>query len=129
MEPASWRRRSARRGKHSKQKSRIRFQRGARLAAERAEQEILLDGEAREQAAAFRHQRDAEIDDLLGGAADEIVLFAVDLDRRCGRRAGARSPSRISSMSTCRCRWCRAAPRFSPALTLSDTSSSTRTAP
>ena len=53
----------------------------ARLRAERAEQQILLDGQTRKQPAAFRHQRDAEIDDLLGGEADEIVL-----SRRRSRR-------------------------------------------
>jgi hypothetical protein len=50
----------------------------ARGLAERAEREILLDGEARKQPTPLRHQRDAEIDDLLGGEAGEIVLHAVD---------------------------------------------------
>src|SRR3974390_1716891 len=57
IEPASWRRRSARRGKGSKQKSKF----------------------ALIWAPAFGHERDAEIDDVLGGAADEVVPLALDL--------------------------------------------------
>ncbi|HEY6333040.1 MAG TPA: hypothetical protein VI756_27200, partial [Blastocatellia bacterium] len=37
-------------------------------------QQVLLDGQAREQAAALRHQRDAERYDLLGRAACEVVV-------------------------------------------------------
>src|SRR5215467_719607 len=51
--PASWRRRSASRGKVSKQ------------------------------TAPFRHKRDSEIDDLLRGAADEVVMYAVDFGDDC----------------------------------------------
>ena len=88
MEPASWRRRSARRGKHSKQNSRFDLSDARALRRNAPEQEILLDGKARKQAAAFGHERNAEVDDLLGGAADELVPLAVDLD---GDAAGART--------------------------------------
>ena len=59
----------------------------ARGAAEGAEQQILLDRQLGKQPPAFRHQRDAEIDDLLGGAADQIVMHAVDFgdDRAVAR--------------------------------------------
>ena len=60
----------------------------ARLRAEGAEQQVFLHRQFREQPAAFRHQRDAEIDDLLGVQADQIVLLAVDLgDDAAGGRA------------------------------------------
>jgi hypothetical protein len=55
------------------------FQRLACLRAEGAEQQVLLDRQPRERAAALRHQRDAEVDDLLGGAADQVVGLAIDL--------------------------------------------------
>ncbi len=51
----------------------------ARLAAGSAQQQVFFHGLAREQAAAFRYQRDAEVDDLLGGHADQIVAVTVDL--------------------------------------------------
>ena len=60
---------------------------GARGRAERAEQEILLDGELGKQPPPLRHQRNAEIDDFFRRAADQIVLLAVDLgDDRSGAR-------------------------------------------
>src|SRR5262249_10710716 len=51
----------------------------ARLWAERAEQQVFLDGKLGKQPAAFRHQCYAEIHDLLGVTADQIVLFTIDL--------------------------------------------------
>src|SRR5262245_39127260 len=45
---------------------------------EGAEQQVLLDGEPREQPAPLGHQRDAEVDDLLGAAADQVMRGAVD---------------------------------------------------
>ena len=74
MLPASWLRRSCRRGKVSKQKSRLFAICGARGLPVGAEQQVLLDGEPREQPPPLRHQRDAEVDDILGGQADEVVL-------------------------------------------------------
>ena len=50
----------------------------ARLRPERAEQQVFFHRQFRKQPAAFRHQRDAEIDDLLGPHADQVVLLAVD---------------------------------------------------
>src|SRR5579859_2073844 len=56
-----------------------------RGAAKGAEQKVLLDGEPRKQPPPLRHQRYAEVDDLFGGAAGEIVMDAVDLgDDRAG---------------------------------------------
>ena len=78
MLPASWLRRSARRGNASKQNSRLRLDLRARLGPEGAEQQVFFHRQFREQPAAFRHQRDAEIDDLLGSHADQVVLLAVD---------------------------------------------------
>src|SRR5690606_29026397 len=49
--------------------------------AERAQHQVLLDRQLREEAAAFRHERDPEIDDLLRALADELVLHAVDFQR------------------------------------------------
>src|SRR6267378_3621249 len=63
MEPASWRRRSAKRGKAE---IHVGLDLGAGLGPERAQQEIFLNRQAREQPAALGHQRDAEIDDLVG---------------------------------------------------------------
>ena len=60
---------------------------GARRRTERAEQEILLDGELGKQPPPLRHQRNAEIDDFFRRAADQIVLLAVDLGHD---RSGAR---------------------------------------
>ena len=59
----------------------------ARGAAERAEQQIFLNRELGKQPAALRHQRNAEVDDLFGGASDQIVIDAVDFgdDRTCAR--------------------------------------------
>src|SRR5262249_26363194 len=51
----------------------------ARSRAEGAEQQVFLDGQLRKQPPAFRHQGDAEIDNLLGRAADEVVPLAIDL--------------------------------------------------
>ena len=87
MLPASCLRRSARRGKVSKQTARLRSSSRARGRAIGAEQQVFLDRQQRKQPAALRHQRDAEIDDLLGGAADQIVVDAVDLgdDRALAR--------------------------------------------
>ena len=57
-----------------------------RDAAVGAEQQVLLDRELRKEPPPFRHQRDAEIDDLLGRAPDELVACAVDLgDDAAGR--------------------------------------------
>ena len=64
----------------------------ARRAAEGAEQEIFLDRQLGKQPAALRHQRDAEIDDLFGGAADQIVMDAVDLGDDASLRSAARCP-------------------------------------
>src|SRR5205085_4421334 len=57
----------------------IALDQAARRRAERAQQQILLDVQLGEQAPAFRHKGDAEIDNLLGRAADEIIGCAVDL--------------------------------------------------
>src|SRR5262249_43475997 len=51
----------------------------AGLWAERAEQQVFLDGKLGKQPAALRHQCYPEIYDLLGVAADQIVLFTIDL--------------------------------------------------
>ena len=53
----------------------------ARGRAKRAEQQVFLDRQFGEEPAPLGHQADAEIDDLLGGAADEI-----DAARRRSRR-------------------------------------------
>jgi hypothetical protein len=50
----------------------------ARLRPEGAQQQIFFYRQFREQPAAFRHQRDAEIDDLLGSHSDQVMLLAVD---------------------------------------------------
>src|SRR6516165_7362153 len=57
----------------------------ARQWSKSAEEQVLLDRELGEEAAAFGHQADPEIDDRLGRTADEIDLLAVDLgdDRSC----------------------------------------------
>src|SRR5215831_11336012 len=43
-----------------------------------AEQQVFLDGQLREKAPSFRHERYAEVDDLLGRAPHKVVLGAVD---------------------------------------------------
>src|ERR1035437_9374542 len=60
----------------------------ARLRPEGAQQQIFFYRQFREQPAAFRHQRDAEIDDLLGSHSDKVMLLAVDFrDDAAGGRA------------------------------------------
>src|SRR5258706_863783 len=49
----------------------------ARRGAVGAEQQVLFDGQAREQPPAFRHQRDTEVDDLFGRAPGQLVFDAV----------------------------------------------------
>ena len=44
-----------------------------------AECEIFLDRQLRKQPASFRHQRDTEVDDFLGGEARQVVLDTIDL--------------------------------------------------
>ena len=90
--PASCRRRS--RSTREGLVSRIRGWRRSPRArrAEGAEQQVLLDRQFREQPPAFGHQADAEIDDLLGRAADEIVRVAVDLGDDAARRSAAACP-------------------------------------
>src|SRR6266702_3849641 len=51
---------------------------GPRRSAVCAEQEIFLYRQHRKQPAALGHQRDAEIDNLFGGATDQFVMDAVD---------------------------------------------------
>src|SRR5271157_6188068 len=51
---------------------------GPRSRAIGAEQEIFFDRQHRKQSAPLRHERDAEIDDVLRGAADQVVMNAVD---------------------------------------------------
>ena len=77
MLPASCPRRSARRGKVAKQNSRF-LAIAARAPAVGAEQEILLHREPREKPPPLGHECDAEVHDLLGRAAYEVVLDAVD---------------------------------------------------
>ena len=111
IEPASWRAALGQPRKDLEAEIHVGLDLRARLAAAGAEQQIFLHGLAREQAAAFRHQRDAEIDDLLGGQADEVVRSRRRSRRRSCPGSAAPCPSRISSACSCRCRWCRAAPR------------------
>ena len=129
MEPASWLRRSASRGKHSKQNVEIRLHLRRAPSAEGAEQQVLLDGEPREQAPALRHQRDAEVDDLLGGEADEVVALAVDLGDDAARRAAARCPMMHFISVLLPLPLVPSSTTVSPAATFSETSSITRTAP
>ena len=59
----------------------------ARGATVGAEQQVLLDRQFRKQPASLRHQCNAEIDDLFRGAADQVVVDAVDLgDDAAGAR-------------------------------------------
>src|ERR1051326_158100 len=56
-------------------------------AAKGAEQKVLFHGKPRKQPAAFGDERNAEIDDLFGAAAGEVVMNAVDFgDDRAGVR-------------------------------------------
>ena len=50
----------------------------ARCRAIGAEHQVLLDRQLGEQPPAFGHQRDAEVDDLLGREPRQIVRGAVD---------------------------------------------------
>jgi len=52
--------------------------RRARAPAVRPEQQILLHREPREKPPSLGHERDAEVHDLLGREAREVVLDAVD---------------------------------------------------
>ena len=88
MLPASWPAARPAAGSIRSRRSRFVLIVRARLAAERAEQQVFLHGQPRKQPAAFRYQRNAEVDDLFGGAADEVVALAVDLG---GDAAGARA--------------------------------------
>ena len=81
MLPASCCARSFSRGKVSKQKSRLRLIAERAVGPEGAEQQVLGHGELGEQPPALGHEADAEIDDLLGRAADQLVLGAVDRRR------------------------------------------------
>jgi hypothetical protein len=55
---------------------------------ERPEEQVLLDRQSGEQPASLRHQRHAQVDDLLRGQTGEIVPLAVDLEHdRALRRA------------------------------------------
>src|SRR5262249_51861950 len=51
----------------------------AGVSSERAEHQILLDRQLREQSASLRDERDAEMHDLLGRPADEVDALAVSL--------------------------------------------------
>ena len=92
IEPASWRAALGKPREGLEADREIAGQLAPRGRAVGAEQQVLLDRELGKQPAAFRHQRDAEIDDLLGGAADEVVLDAVDLGDDRARRSAARCP-------------------------------------
>src|SRR4030088_1294220 len=65
-EPASWRLRSARAGKTSKEKAGVPAAVGARRLAKSTEQEVLLAAEPGKQAPPLGHHGDAQVDDLLG---------------------------------------------------------------
>src|SRR5438876_956464 len=66
----------------------IGFERSPCLLAKSSEQQVFFHGQAGEQPAALRHEGNAEIDDLLGGTANEVMGDAVDLGHDT---AGARA--------------------------------------
>ena len=129
IEPASWLRRSARRGNASKQKSMLALDLRARLRAEGAEQQVFLHRQLGEQPAAFRHQRDAEIDDLLGGACRRGRASRRRSRRRCGPAIGRTMPITHFISVLLPLPLVPSSATVSPALTSIETSSITRTAP
>src|SRR6185503_6956508 len=98
------------------------------LLARRAEQQVFFHSELWKQPAAFRHQCDAEIDNLLSGAADKVELFAVDL-RDDAAVLGRTMPITHFISVLLPLPLVPSKTTASPALTLSETSSITRTAP
>src|SRR6185503_5113417 len=63
-------------------------------APDRAEPEVLLDGEPQERAAALRHVADAEPDDVLGGAAVDALAAEPDLAARADAHVADRAQRR-----------------------------------
>ena len=92
IEPASWLRRSARRGKASKQKSRLVLICARAFGRKAPSSRFSSTVNFGKQPASFRHQRDAEIDDLLGGAGRPDRVSRRRSRRRCCRRPAARMP-------------------------------------
>ena len=103
--PASWRRRSWRRGNSSIDEIEALAELRPRRGNEGAHAQIVLDCHAREQAAVFRHVRDAQLDDAMRRRGRQIG--ALHVMRRASAGSGRRSPA---STSSCRRRWGRSPP-------------------